>query len=146
MIPVVLLLFLGLLAAALVLADEARTGRLVGRTSGRTAARAVVYFLASVSGGALLVALSEREWVFMLALVPITALSLVRFGMLARQWWAGWRLSLYMTVLLLLGILACLPWIPRPLDRGILIESLRGAQPTRGPDSISPGAADPVRV
>jgi hypothetical protein len=145
MLSFVAVLFLALCAAAIVLAGEARTGRLVGRTPGGTRARAVVFLLGSVAGGTLLVALSQREWLFILALAPITALSLIRFGMLAHGWWRGWRLSVYTALLLLAGILACLPWLPRPLDRATLIESFRGGRPTHVPDSISPDAGVPVR-
>ena len=96
--------------------------------------------------GALLVAVSSREWMLMLALAPITVLSILRFAMLANGWWAGWRLSVYTAVVLAIGITACLPWMPRPLDRAALLETIRGGAPTFAPDTISPDALRPVRV
>ena len=140
------LLFLALCASALVLALEAGTGRLVGRTPRSTRVRAGIFFAASVAGGALLVALSAQEWLLILALAPITVLSLIRFGMLAHGWWSGWRLSLYTAALLLLGIAACLPWLPSPLDRAAILQGLRGGRPASVPDTISPDAHTPVRV
>ena len=144
--PFVIGLFLVLCAAAAVLALEAQSGRLVGRTPGRTRARAFVFLGASVAGGALLASLAVSEWVLMLALLPITALSVVRFTMLARGWWGGWRLLVFTALALTAGILLCLPLLPRPLDRGALFEGLRGAEPTHAPDSISPDAFTPVRA
>jgi hypothetical protein len=146
MFAFVALLLAALCAAALVLAAEAGTGRLVGRSVVRTRIRAAIFFVAGVSGGALLVAISAREWMLMLALAPITVLSVLRFAMLANGWWAGWRLPVYTAVLLLVGIAACLPWMPRPLDRSALLESIRGGRPTFVPDTISPDALRPVRV
>jgi hypothetical protein len=146
MFGIVLLLFAALGASAIVLAVEAGTGRLVGRTEASTWARAAVFFAASVAGGALLVAVSSQEWLLMLALAPITVLSLLRFAMLASGWWTGWRLSVYTAVLLLAGVAACLPWMPRPLDRAALLESLLRTSPTFVPDTISPDVTRPVRV
>ncbi|HLA63532.1 MAG TPA: hypothetical protein VK610_03845 [Rhodothermales bacterium] len=146
MLAFVAVLFSVLCVAAAVLAVEAHTGRLVGKTAGRTRARAYVFLAAAVSGGALLFALAASEWVLMLALLPITVLSVARFAMLARGWWAGWRLVVFTAVALTLGILACLPWLPRPLDRRAFIKGMQGVEPTRAPDSISPDAFSPVRV
>ncbi len=139
-------LFVALCASAVVLAMEAQSGRLVGKTPDRTKVRAYVFLAAAVAGGALLVRLSASEWLLMLALLPITTLSLVRFAMLAQGWWTGWRLLVFTAVALVLGILACLPWLPRSLDRGALIEGIREVQPTHAPDSISPDAFSPVRA
>lgn len=139
-------LFLALCAAAVVLAMEAHSGRLVGRTPDRTRVRAYVFLAAAVAGGALLVTLAASEWLLMLALLPITALSVVRFTMLAQGWWRGWRLVVFTAVALVVGILACLPWLPRPLDRGAIIEGFRTVQPTHAPDTISPDAFSPVRA
>ena len=146
MFGIVLFLFLALGASALVLAVEAGTGQLVGRSDATTRARAVVFFTASVAGGALLIAISSREWLLLLALAPITVLSLLRFAMLASAWWSGWRLSIYTAVLLLAGVASCLPWMPRPLDRATLLESLMRGSPASIPDSISPDVSRPVRV
>jgi hypothetical protein len=146
MFAFVALLLTALCVAAFVLAVEAGTGRLVGRTVLTTRVRAAVFFAAGVAGGSLLVAVSPREWMLMLALAPITVLSILRFAMLANGWWAGWRLSVYTAVLLAIGITACLPWMPRPLDRAALLETIRGGRPTFAPDTISPDALRPVRV
>jgi hypothetical protein len=146
MFAFVALLLTALCLAALVLSVEAGTGRLVGRSVLTTRLRAGIFFAAGVAGGTLLVAVSPREWMLMLALAPITVLSILRFAMLANGWWAGWRLSVYTAVLLALGVTACLPWMPRPLDRAALLETIRGGRPTFAPDTISPDALRPVRV
>ncbi len=146
MLGVLLALFLPLVASAAVLADEARTGRLAGRTARATHVRALVFLGATVAGGSLLVALPTTEWVFALALLPITALSGLRFAMLARGWWSGWRLTVFTAVLVGLGIAACLPLLPVPLSRRALIERLAPGRPAGMPDSIAPEPGFPVRA
>ena len=146
MFAFVALLFATLGVAALLLALEAITGRLVGRTEASTRLRAAIFFAATVAGGTLLVAVSSREWMLLAALAPITILSLLRFTMLANGWWSGWRLSIYTAALLLAFIALCMPMMPRPLDRSALLESLRIGRGGSAPDSISPDALRPVRA
>ncbi len=146
MFGIVALSFAALGASAIVLAVEAGTGRLVGRTEARTRARAAVFLAGSIAGGALLIAVSSREWLLLLALAPITVLSLLRFAMLASGWWSGWRLSVYTAALLLEGVAASTTFMPRPLDRTALLNSLTRGAPASAPDTISPDVARPVRV
>jgi hypothetical protein len=146
MFAFLLVLFAALCLSALLLALEAGTGRLVGRSRAGTNARAAIFFAGAVAGSALLVTVSPREWMLLLALGPITLLSVLRFAMLANGWWTGWRLTVYTAALLLAAVALCMPWMPRPLDRGALLEGLRGGRPTFAPDSISPDALRPVRA
>jgi len=146
MFGVLLVLFGALCLAALLLALEAGTGRLVGRTLTGTRVRVGVFFAAAAAGSALLVSVSHSEWMLLLALAPITLLSVLRFTMLANGWWTGWRLPMYTVLLLLVAVAACLPFLPRPLDRGALLNGLRGGRPAFVPDSISPDALRPVRA
>ncbi len=135
-----------LMLAAVVLAFEARTGQTGMGSDAATLARALVFLLAAIAGTTLLVALAGGEWPFALTLAPITALSLLRFAMLARQWWTGWRLALLTGALLGVGVLASVPWTPYPLDRAYVIRALHGAEAAPSPDSIDPGALRPVRA
>lgn len=146
MLGLALALFLTLVAAAVVLADEARTGRLAGPTPRRTQARALIFLAAAIAGGAFLLVLPASEWVFALALLPITALSLLRFAMLARGWCGGWRLMVFTMALVALGVAACLPFLPAPLNRRVLLEQMAPGRPSGIPDTIAPEAAFPVRV
>ncbi|HLT47797.1 MAG TPA: hypothetical protein VK002_11260 [Rubricoccaceae bacterium] len=146
MFEFVVLQLLVLLVAAAVLAVEARTGRMEGATEGATLARALVFLLAAVAGATLLIALADSEWLFALALAPITMLSLLRFTMLARRWWAGWRLPVLTGALLGLGVLISVPWMPYPLDRAFVIREIHGVEAVPAPDTIDPEALRPVRA
>jgi hypothetical protein len=135
-----------ILLAAAALAEEARTGRMEGRTEGATLARALVFLLAAIAGATLLISVAGAEWLFALALAPLTLLCLLRFTMLARRWWAGWRLPMCTGALVGLGVLASLPWMPYPLDRTFFIEEVHGVDVTPAPDTIDPEALRPVRA
>lgn len=100
----------------------------------------VVTGVGAASGMTLLAALSPSEWVLGLALIPLTALSMVHFarGVLGRL--PGWRGWAAMTALLLLGAALLFSQTPRPLTRGAL--DLPAAAPAQ---TIQPGASRPVR-
>jgi hypothetical protein len=146
MLSFVALQVLVLLTAAVLLAVEARTGRMEGATEGATLARALVFLLAAIAGGTLLIALADSEWLFALGLVPITMLTLLRFTMLARRWWAGWRLPVLTGALLGLGVLVSMPWVPYPLDRSAVVREIHGVEALPTPDTIDPEALRPVRA
>jgi hypothetical protein len=146
MLSFVALQLLVVLAAAVVLAEEARTGRMEGRTERATLARALVFLLAAIAGATLLIAVADAEWLFALALAPITLLSLARFAMLARRWWRGWQLPVLTGALVGLGVLVSLPWVPYPLDRASVIQKIHGVEMVPAPDTIDPEALRPVRA
>lgn len=136
-----------LLAASVLLSLEVRTGRMDAPPQKHSATRATVYLLAAIAGATLLIALADGEWLFALALVPITFLSLLRFSMIARQWWDGWRLPVFTCTLIAVGIVAMLSMTPYPLNRTFVLEELNLIESTLGrPDTIDPEAVRPVRV
>jgi hypothetical protein len=135
-----------LLVAAGLFAVEARTGRMEGRSEGVTLARALVFLLATIAGTTLVLALADAEWLFALTLAPITLLSLLRFAMLARRWWTGWRLPVLTSLLVGFGVLLSVPWMPYPLDRTFLIREIHGVEAVPTPDTIDPEALRPVRA
>ena len=133
-----------LLAASVLLSLEVRTGRMDASPQKHSA---TVYLLAAIAGATLLIALADGEWLFALALVPITFLSLLRFSMIARQWWDGWRLPVFTCTLIAVGIVAMLSMTPYPLNRTFVLEELNLIDSTLGrPDTIDPEAVRPVRV
>ena len=146
MLSFVALQVLILFVAAVLLAVEARTGRMEGKSEGATLARALVFLLAAVAGGTLLIALADSEWLFALGLVPITMLTLLRFTMLARRWWVGWQLPVLTGVLLAAGVLLSLQWVPYPLDRAAVTREIRGVETLPRPDTIDTEALRPVRA
>lgn len=146
MLSFVVLQLLVLFAAAVLLAVEARTGRMEAATERGALARALVFLLAAIAGATLLIALADAEWLFALALAPITMLSLLRFTMLARRWWTGWRLPVLTGALLGLGVIASVPWEPYPLDRAYVIREIHGVEALPAPDTIDPEALRPVRA
>jgi len=135
-----------LLLAVALLIYEAWTGRMGEASEGAALARALVFLPAAVAGGTLLIALADSEWLFALGLVPITALALVRFTMLARRWWTGWQLPVLTGALLALGVLLSTPWVPQPLDRTTVIREIHGAEALPAPDTIDPEAQRAVRA
>ena len=143
---VVAALFGVLVLAAAVLAVEARTGRLAGPTRAWTAARASLFAASAVAGLALVVPLSAGAWVLALALLPITALSVLRFSMLLGAWWHGPVRTVVVVTVLAVGVLAVLPSLPRTLERSFVLDELRPGDAVRSPsDSIDPNALRPVR-
>ncbi|MDX1420015.1 MAG: hypothetical protein R3181_08620 [Rubricoccaceae bacterium] len=146
MLSFVVLQVVLLFAAAGLLAVEARAGRLDGSEAGGGVVRALVYLLAAIAGGTLLITLADSEWLFALGLVPVTMLALVRFTMMARRWWVGWQLPVYTGVLLAFGVLLSVPWMPTPLDRTTVLREIHGIEAIQGPDTIDPEAHRPVRA
>lgn len=147
MLILIAIQFAFLLAASVLLLLEVRTGHMDAPSQKRSATRATVYLLAAIAGATLLIALADGEWLLALALVPITFLSLLRFSMVARQWWTGWRLPVYTCTLIALGIVLMLPLMPYPLNRTFVLEELNLIDRTLGrPDTIDPEAVRPVRV
>ena len=146
MLSFVVLQLVFLLVAAGLMGFEARTGRMEARAEVANVLRALVFLLATISGATLLIALADGEWLFALTLAPITLLSLLRFTMLARRWWAGWRLPVLTSLLIGFGVLLSVPWMPYPLDRAFVIREIHGIETTPVPDSIDPEALRPVRA
>lgn len=147
MLILVAIQFAFLLAAGVLLLLEVRIGRMEAPLQKHSAIRATVYLLAAIAGATLLIALADGEWLFALALVPITFLSLLRFSMVARQWWEGWRLPVYTCTLIAAGIVAMLPMMPYPLNRTYVLEELNLIDTHLGrPDTIDPEAVRLVRV
>ncbi len=147
MLILVAIQFAFLLAAGVLLLLEVRTGRMEAPLKKHSVIRATVYLLAAIAGATLLIALADGEWLFALALVPITFLSLLRFSMVARQWWEGWRLPVYTCTLIAAGIVTMLPMMPYPLNRTYVFEELNLIDTHLGrPDTIDPEAVRLVRV
>ena len=136
-----------LMAASVLLMMEVRVGSIDASSQKHSLYRATVYLLATIGGATLLITLADGERLFALALVPITFLSLLRFSMLARKWWEGWRLPVYTCALIALGIVLMLPMMPYPLNRTYVLEQLNLIDSELGrPDTIDPEAVRPVRV
>ena len=117
----------------------------VGRRQRAPAAEALlalVYGAASVAGAALLAALSGAEWVLALALVPLTALSVLRFWTLFAPSASARARTLAVGVVLVLGVLAALQVVPIPLTR----VHLSGADAADAPPTVRPRAGRAVRV
>lgn len=147
MFVLVLIQFCILLTACVVLLLEARTGDLEAASEKRPGYRAVLYILATVSGATMLIAVADGEWLFALALIPITFLSLLRFSMIAKRWLEGWKLPVITCFLVGIGIIGSLPLMPYPLDRSYILYELRLVDDqVRPPDTIDPEAIDPVRA
>lgn len=130
----VLVPFLPLVAAAGLLAVEAGTGRTVGKTPWGTAGRTAVFAIASAAGVTLLAALSGEEMVVAAALVPLTALSILRFEMLVRRRTTRLRSALVVMACLAVGLAVGLSTVPVPLTRAHL----------HGEDEAAP--ANPVSI
>lgn len=146
-----MLLSLALSLAVLILAGgvllwEARTGRLASATPERDTWRGVLFFVATVVGGALLIRSAGGTILLALAFVPVTLLSLMRFVMLARQRWTSGVATLVMALALVVGTLVGLSVLPQPIEHGMFLEQIFHREGGPIPDSIDPGAARPVRV
>lgn len=136
-------LLLVLLAAGAVLIWEARTGRFSGTSARWETGRVILFFLAAVAGSALLIRAVDTAALMGLALVPVTALSLVRFVALARRRWGGWAPAGLAMLALLAGIGVSLLIMPDPLGQTSLVRHiLDGSAPQR---SIDPEARFTVR-
>ncbi len=147
MLILVTIQFVFLLAACVLLLLEVRNGQIDELGGRHEAVRATIYLCASIAGATLLIAVGQGDWLFALALVPITFLSLLRFSMIARRWWRGWRLPFYTCALIAVGIVALLTMMPYPLNRTFVLEELHLIESTYGrPDSIDPEAMRPVRA
>ena len=147
MLILVTIQFAFLLVAGVLLISDLRAGRMDASPQRRPVARAAMYLLAAIAGATLLIALADGEWPFALALAPITFLSLLRFSMIARQWWEGWRLPVFTCTLIAVGIAAMLPMMPYPLNRTFVLEELNLIDTQLGrPDTIDPEAVRLVRV
>ncbi|MFN3596340.1 MAG: hypothetical protein ACK41D_03615 [Rubricoccaceae bacterium] len=145
----VLLAFSLLLAAAGLMAADAITGHFWARSGWRFAVRVGVFASAAASGGALLAALPRSEWVLALALVPLAAISYVRFALLVRGRLPGWRHVAVSVSVFVLGALLFALAIPRPLTRAYLQQTLHREAPSApaGPERpIDPRFGPPVRA
>ena len=139
----VLLAFVLLIAAAGVLAGEVWIG---GRRRPRRAARhsvTAVFAGAAIAGTTLLTALSGREWLLALALLPLTTLSVIRFGTRVLPGAETWKRVVVVGVVLTLGVVGALQVVPAPLTRGHLSGSVE-THPVDRP-TIRPYAGRPVR-
>ncbi len=147
MLVLISIQFMILLAASALLLLEVRAGNFAGLTERRSVLSASTYMLAAIMGATLLITLADGEWLFALALVPITFLSLLRFSMIVRQWWTGWKLPVYTCAFIAVGIMATLPMMPSPLNRTFVLEELNLIDTSlERPDSINPEAVRTVRA
>lgn len=139
----VLLAYVALAAAAVLLALDAWPG---GRRLGsrwRTL-RMAVYGAASIVGTTLLTALSGGEALLAAALVPLTAVSVLRFERSLALSASGWQRVGWTALVLAVGVTASLQVVPVPLTRDHLSP---GPTSTRtAPETIRPYADQPVRV
>lgn len=136
--PFVLFAYASLAAAAVLLAVEAW-----GEGRGPWRALGVgVYGSASVAGATLLTALAGREGLLAAALVPLTALAVVRFGVALAPGASPWRRAGWTALVLAVGIGAGLQAVPVPLTR----EHLTPASERRAPPTVRPHVGPPVRV
>src|SRR5690606_21018150 len=103
-----------LIVAGGVLMWEARTGRFAAETPRRDVWRGLLFFLATVAGGALLVRSVGGTVLLALAFIPVTVLSLMRFVALARRRWAGAASVAAMAAALFLGLSLSLWVLPEP--------------------------------
>lgn len=141
-LPVTLALTV-LVAAAGLLASEVWTGRPLGTRRGGRLAAAATFGVAAVAGATLLTALAGQEWPLALALVPLTALSVMRFGGLVFPAAPPWARIVAVGVILAAGVGAALQVVPVPLTRG----HLSGAAPAHSVDrgTVRPYVSRPVR-
>lgn len=141
-LPVVLA-FVLLIAAAGLLAGEAWFGRSLSARRAARLAAAVTFSGAGIAGATLLTALSGREWMLALALVPLTTLSIVRFGGLVLPEAAAWKRIVLVGVVMTIGVVAALQVVPVPLTRGHLSGTVEMHPVERS--TIRPYAGRPVR-
>lgn len=145
--PVTVVAFLSVLfLAGVVLMWEARTGRFTADRRWWDVGRSVLFFLATVAGGALLIRSMGGTVLLALAFIPVTLLSLMRFVALMRQRWAGVASVVAMAVALFGGITLSLRAMPEPIDEGYFLEHIFHVGGESGPDSIDPDARRSVRL
>lgn len=147
MLVLIIIQFLILVTASVVLLLEARTGDLEHVSDSRPVFRAALFMLATIAGATMLISIADGEWLFVLALIPVTFLSLLRFAMIAKRWWTGWKLPVITCTIVGIGIVASLPLMPYPLNRDYLLNKLNLIdEAVSPPDTIDPEAIEPVRV
>jgi hypothetical protein len=139
---VLVFLFACLLLGASLLAAEVITGRTAPEAQPARWIRAGAFALPTVAGGILLMALPLTEWVLLLALLPLTSASFVRFVTLVPL--AGWRRPLIVTVVVCVGVVGGASFVPVPLHRGDIETALPG--PPAPPPSAHPNADRLVRT
>ncbi|MDX1531179.1 MAG: hypothetical protein R3362_06600 [Rhodothermales bacterium] len=135
-----------LLVAGVVLVWEARTGRLAVASVYGEAGRATLFFLAAVAGGALLFRVAPNNLLLASALIPVTALSLFRFVMLARQRWQGLVAATVLAAVLLAGVSLGLTALPDHIDERFFLEHVLHGDTGPLPQSIDPAAHRSVRT
>ena len=139
----VVVAFVLLIAAAAMLVSEVWMRRVLGTSPLERAAGRVVYGAAAIAGATLLTALSGREWVLAVALVPLTTLCVLRFGGLVRTEGRLWERVALVGVVLAVGVAAALQLVPVPLTRAHL-SGQPAAHPMERP-SARPFVDAPVR-
>lgn len=146
MLATLALFLLVLILAGGVLIWEARTGRFTSASRRHEGWRGLLFFLATVVGGALLIRAAGGSLLFAVAFVPVTVLSLMRFVTLARRRWVGAASALALALALVAGTAAGLTVLPEPIDQGVFLERI--FHPERGtmPESIDPAARRAVRA
>lgn len=135
-----------LLLAGIVLMWEARTGRFTADERWWDAGRGVLFFLATVAGGTLLIRSMGGTVLLAFAFIPVTLLSLMRFVALTRQRWVGVASVVIMAVALFGGLTLSLRALPEPIDEGYFLEHIFHLDSERSPESIDPDARRSVRV
>lgn len=135
-----------LLLAGIVLMWEARTGRFTAGRFHMDVVRGVLFFLATVIGGTLLIRSMGGTVLLALAFIPVTLLSLMRFVALTRQRWAGAASVVAMALALFGGITLSLRAVPEPIDEGFFLEHIFHVGGEGGPDSIDPDARRSIRM
>jgi hypothetical protein len=145
--PVTVVGFLCVLfLAGAVLMWEARTGRFTAASARWDVGRGVLFFLATVVGGALLIRSMGGTVLLALAFIPVTLLSLMRFVTLMRQRWSGAATVVAMALALFGGIALSLRAVPEPIDEGYFLEHIFHSGGEAGPDSIDPDARRSIRM
>ena len=118
-----------LLSSSVLLAAEVATGRTEPTTPAAGWARAGLFALAACAGGTLLVALPSGEWVLLLALLPLTTISLLRFLALLTGRLPGWQGLAVAAVVVVVGVAIGVRTVPVPLTRAHIQAALPGAPP-----------------
>ena len=135
-----------LFLAGIVLRWEARTGRFTAEQRWWDVGRGVLFFLASVVGGTLLIRSMGGTVLLALAFIPVTLLSLMRFVALMREHWVGMASVVAMALALFGGVTLSLRAVPEPIDEGYFLEHIFHVGGESGPDSIDPDARRSVRL
>jgi len=140
---VFLLLAFGLLllAASVLTVEVARGGRRAEKGA-EAIGSMVVFGLAALSGGALLLALPRSEWLLMIALLPLTTISVIRYLSLLRAVSASRAVVALAALALTAGAWAGTRVLPAPLTRA----AIQAAMPGPDPGSALPQAGRLVRT